>query len=423
MFLSTKELRGFIENNVIYILSFSDEVGTLSVSYGMNAEGDEFLLGFKNVDCSDSDYDRLAELSRAKLVIAYNSSPLRALGIECIDYKIYRWYHENVTPKIVDPIIDRYLNWYPHVADPVTIIPIMKVLELARTFVGSMRSTVVPMMSAGFLYYHDTYHRALEEMASNGIAIDPSHRLAENISGNIIYPSTTIQSLTGRPSISYRSINLNALSKKNDDRALIVSRFPGGRLFEFDYDSFHLRIIAKLIGYEFPDGNIHEFFARKYFPGQIMTQDVYERAKALTFKNLYSDSGHASGIEFFERLEAYKVEQYSRYCSDGKLTTPLVGRELNAEWHVSMNKDKLFSYLVQATESEINASTLRAVLDYLYPSESKLILYTYDSFLFDYSPNDGREVLHGLKKILEIRGFPTSISAGINYQSMINVSL
>ena len=36
-------------------------------------------------------------------------------------------------------------------------------------------------------------------------------------------------------------------------------------LFEFDYDAYHLRLIADLIGYDFPDSSIHEHLGKLYF--------------------------------------------------------------------------------------------------------------------------------------------------------------
>jgi len=41
-----------------------------------------------------------------------------------------------------------------------------------------------------------------------------------------------------------------------------------------------------------------------------------------------------------------------------------------------------------------------------------MILYTYDSFLFDISPNDGKGLIKEIQKILE---YPTSVHIGKNY--------
>ena len=44
--------------------------------------------------------------------------------------------------------------------------------------------------------------------------------------------------------------------------------------------------------------------------------------------------------------------------------------------------------------------------------------YNYDSFLFDYSKDDGVETIHEIKKILEQSGFITKTKVGNNYGEM-----
>ena len=43
-----------------------------------------------------------------------------------------------------------------------------------------------------------------------------------------------------------------------------VSRFDDGVLIEMDYDAYHLRLIADIIGYDFPDGSVHEYLGKQY---------------------------------------------------------------------------------------------------------------------------------------------------------------
>ena len=50
--------------------------------------------------------------------------------------------------------------------------------------------------------------------------------------------------------------------------------------------------------------------------------------------------------------------------------------------------------------------------------QSKVILYTYDSFLIDYAVEDGKEVLKEIKRLLEINGFVVKVAYGPNYNSL-----
>ena len=57
---------------------------------------------------------------------------------------------------------------------------------------------------------------------------------------------------------------------------------------------------------------------------------------------------------------------------------------------------------------------------YLENFKTKLVLYTYDSFLFDYAKEDGKKCLFGIKKILDV--FPTKAYFGTNYQNLVDVT-
>ena len=66
----------------------------------------------------------------------------------------------------------------------------------------------------------------------------------------------------------------------------------------------------------------------------------------------------------------------------------------------SLNKNKLFNYILQAVETERNILILDKLSNMRQDRKSLPILYTYDSILFDVDPSDGGEY------ILEIKNFP-----------------
>ena len=83
------------------------------------------------------------------------------------------------------------------------------------------------------------------------------------------------------------------------------------------------------------------------------------------------------------------------------------------------NPNKLFNYLLQATETEHNMHVINIVNGTLSKYNSKLILYTYDSLLFDFDLRDGKELILKIEEEMSEKGkYPVKIKAGINYHSM-----
>ena len=92
---------------------------------------------------------------------------------------------------------------------------------------------------------------------------------------------------------------------------------------------------------------------------------------------------------------------------------------MHKEYLHDTNPNKLFNYLLQATETEHNIHIINTLNGTLSKYNSKLILYTYDSLLFDFDMKDGKELILKIKEEMSENGkFPVKIQAGINYHSM-----
>ena len=59
---------------------------------------------------------------------------------------------------------------------------------------------------------------------------------------------------------------------------------------------------------------------------------------------------------------------------------------------------------MQSLETSRNVLILKEVLKYLKDKQTKVVLYTYDALLFDFSKEDGKDTLEDIKKILETGG-------------------
>ena len=89
-----------------------------------------------------------------------------------------------------------------------------------------------------------------------------------------------------------------------------------------------------------------------------------------------------------------------------------------------MNPNKLFNYMIQLMETEQNIRTLDVLLHDMKDFKSKMVLYNYDAFLFDFDyKEDGLKYLKEVKKILEWDGkFPTRVFMGDNYHDMKEIT-
>ena len=84
--------------------------------------------------------------------------------------------------------------------------------------------------------------------------------------------------------------------------------------------------------------------------------------------------------------------------------------------------------MIQAHETEVNIKKILDIQDYLLGKhggkvkKTKLVLYGYDSFLFDFSKQDGVETLTEIKNILEENKHYTKSQMGLNYGNMKDIT-
>jgi hypothetical protein len=77
--------------------------------------------------------------------------------------------------------------------------------------------------------------------------------------------------------------------------------------------------------------------------------------------------------------------------------------------------------MLQLLEFEDVHEYLNQIKIILDRSETKLILYTYDSLLFDFNGTDGKELLIGIKRIMESQGKLVTVDMGVNYYDMKSI--
>ena len=306
-----------------------------------------------------------------------------------------------------------------------TIIPLMKHTEMCQ----KIRKYAMPMivnskLSKSYKQFNEYYPKIFSEIESNGMQVNNSFKMKELITNGRVYSNYHYHTTTGRPSNAFRGFNYAAMNKEDGTRDAFCSRFDKGALVEFDFDAYHVRLIAQLIGYKLPAGSIHTYFGKFYFGTDSLTQEQYEQSKQITFRLLY---GHIEKeflkIPFFNQVNNFVYSLWAEWKHNGYIKTPILKRVLSKDNLSDMNQNKLFNYYLQALETEFTASRLNKLSVLLKNYKTCIILYTYDSVLFDVPIHEAKEILPQIKTYLEGDNFPVKCKVGNIYSKMNDIKL
>ena len=141
----------------------------------------------------------------------------------------------------------------------------------------------------------------------------------------------------------------------------------------------------------------------------------YAQAKEITFKQIYGGIWKEyETLDFFQQVKKYTDSIWNEYNTLGRVIVPISGYCLEKEKLGEMNPQKLLNYVLQGLETANNVIILWEILRLLRGRKTKLVLYTYDAFLFDFSKED-RKVLMQVKQIFKNHKLNVKISYGTNY--------
>ena len=105
-------------------------------------------------------------------------------------------------------------------------------------------------------------------------------------------------------------------------------------------------------------------------------------------------------LEIFKEIQEYIDAMWSMFNDNGIIWNPQSSKPFTKELK-DMHPAKLMNYMMQSLETSNNILILKEVLRYLKEKKTKVVLYTYDALLFDFSKEDGKETLQDIQKILE----------------------
>ena len=227
-----------------------------------------------------------------------------------------------------------------------------------------------------------------------------------NLNRSRIYTQYNLYTTTSRPSNTFNSINFAALNK--DDGERMCFKPENDKFIELDFQGYHPRLIGEMIGFEFLN-------TRSTYETLSTVLDVTpQEAKELTFKQLYGGVwAEYKNKPFFKQVDMFIDSMWDTYQYGKHLATDNKIFMFDAD----MTRSKLFNYIIQSKETSTNVGLLEKVLDYLKGKKTKIVLYTYDAFLFDYSKEDG-DILQDIVKLLE---YPVTIKQGNTYHGLTKI--
>ena len=422
---SNKEKENFMqmwENNpsiVIPIWSdldkhpMNNELAFLFVRVGKT----DFILIYNHIDGKSHHLD-LSTSTQPKWV--WNKKGLLQTGTNIqniFDISNYYFFEKNQT--IPDEVQNQpFISHYTRMGireNLGKIAPLMKWGEYLKSFVDNISTTIPPPDLSPKSWIDNTMIPLLSQIERYGVRVDGKKfidrypQATKHLNNNIVYTEYNPYTITSRPSNRFGGINFSALNKKDGTREVFIPK-DGHIFLQMDYDAYHPRIIGKLIDYTLPDTSVHQWLADQYGVD-------YGESKGITFQLLYGGIPEEfDSIPYYKKVREYIDEMWGNASKKGYVST--YNRNIPLSSIEGLNPQKVFNYLLQATETELNMDTMRKVLEFIEQTDIELSLYTYDSFLFSFPLDTPKEQALKLKEIVESNGFPINASWGSDYSKL-----
>ena len=285
------------------------------------------------------------------------------------------------------------------------IIPIVKHYEYCEEIYNNLKDKINGKINE---FYNNKSSMVFNSIERSGIRINrekfQSH--FHDVDGEFIYTQYNFKTLTGRPSNKFKGVNYAALNKENSSRESFI---PRNDIFvEFDIGAYHPTLLAKLVGYDFGNKDIHSAFAEMYGV-------EYKKAKELTFKQLYGGVfDQYKHLEFFQKVQVYTDNLWEEFNEKGWIECPISKHRFEKDKLSDMKPQKLLNYLLQNLETAMNVHILWEIIKLLRNKKTKIVLYTYDSFLFDLDKEE-EDVLGEIKELFNKNKLQIKTCHGSDY--------
>jgi hypothetical protein len=294
-------------------------------------------------------------------------------------------------------------NKYPNIQDLNTIVPIVKHYEICEQNYLNFKDESNPFYNKAALVFN--------QLERAGIKVDPQlfEQYFDQQVDEFIYTQYNLNTLTTRPSNAFNSINFSALNKDNEERKCFI---PRNQIFiEFDISAYHPTLLANLCNYDFGSDDIHLSFSKMYGVD-------YAKAKEITFKQLYGGIWKEyETLDFFQQVKKYTDNNWENYNNCGSVIVPISSYRFEKSKLENMNPQKLLNYVLQNLETANNVLILYEIFKILRGKNTKLVLYVYDSFLFDVDENE-MDVIEQIKQVFKDKKLQIKTKTGKNYNDI-----
>ncbi len=294
---------------------------------------------------------------------------------------------------------------YPNKKDINRIIPIVKHYEYCEKIYNNLKDKINEQINE---FYNNKSSVVFNAIERNGIRVNREkfESYFHAIDGDYVYTQYNFKTLTGRPSNKFKGVNYAAINKENNSRESFI---PRNDIFvEFDIGAYHPTLLSKLVDFDFGNEDIHTAFAKMYGV-------EYKKAKELTFKQLYGGVfDQYKDLEFFKKVQVYTDNLWEEFKEKGWIECPISKHRFIKEKIGEMKPQKLLNYLLQNLETAMNVHILWEIIKLLRNKKTKIVLYTYDSFLFDLDKEE-EDVLEEIKELFNKYKLQIKICYGNDY--------
>lgn len=291
-----------------------------------------------------------------------------------------------------------------------TIIPIVKHYEYCENILKDIGEIGLELDNYTE-FFNNKVSLVFNAIERNGIKVDKEkfEKHFHPIKGDYVFTKYNLHTLTTRPSNSFKGVNYAALNKNNRCREAFIPR--NDKFIDIDISSYHPRLTCLLTGYDFGDIDFHKHMAELYGVS-------YEKSKELTFKQSYGGVFKKyKHLEYFQKMEEWIKERWKIFNEEEAYYCPISCFKFEKDKLENMNPQKLYNYILQNLETSYNVLILWDIIKILRGKKTKLVLYTYDSFLLDYD-NDEEKVLKDIKNIFKKYQLNIKQKEGNNYNNL-----
>jgi len=373
-------------------------------NYSKSHPNNNIVLMFDQDILYANHYEKqVGELNKEKLHKGIDYKTFIKNDLNYLDSNVvYYWHYNKVKHEV------KHSNFYSD-SDFMYYYPMNKIMEEMDNQDDDL--PVTPELQL----FHDEFTKAFTLIELNGIGVNTNiistfgHRMAQYIHDRKIYQNYNFFTTTSRPSNSINNLNFAALTPEHRECFSPLN----DTFIEFDFDAYHPRLIGDLIDYEFPKTPVHEYLSNKY------KVDI-SKGKTKTFQYLYGGIPNdvANKIEFLNMTKNLINEMWDEFKQNKSINSHIYNRPMKEENLENLNAQKLFNYYIQSYETERNVKLLMKLHSYLLTRKTNIVHYNYDSFLFDYSKEDGKELIYDIRKILQDDNFITKTKVGNTYGAL-----